>query len=104
LVNRYRQRREEPWTALLQWGHRAGRPIRPGETVIEYGHGLADHILQRQTQTQDVGRLVAREITTLSGQINTLRYGTSASRSSVEGEIRVRWIRVRAYLRQLRLR
>ncbi len=104
LLMRYRQSREEPWTALLGWGRRAGRPIQTGETVIEYGHGLADHILQQQTQTQDVGRLVAREVTALSGQVNALRYGASASRGETESAIRARWLRVRPYLRRLRLR
>lgn len=104
LIVHYRQSREEPWTALLGWGQRAGRPIRTGETVIEYGQGLANYILQQQTQTQDMGRLVAREVTALSGQVNALRYGTDAGRSQTESAIRERWTRVRPYLRQLRLR
>jgi hypothetical protein len=103
LLARYRQNREEPWQALQQWGNRVGRPIGPGETVLEYGAGLADHILQRQTQTQDVGRLVAREVQALSGQVNRLRYGAATRRTETEDAIRLRWTRLRAYLRQLRL-
>ena len=71
--------------------------------MLEYGHGLADHILQQQTQTQDMGRLVAREVTALSGQVNALRYGASTSRGQTEIAIRERWLRIRPYLRQLRL-
>lgn len=104
LLARYRRNREEPWHALLRWGQRAGRPIRDDETILEYGSGLADYILARQTQTQDVGRLVAREVTALSGDVNALRYGTANRRGTTEVAIRERWHRLRAYLRQLRLR
>jgi len=103
-VERYRQRREEPWRALVGWGQRAGRPMRAGETVIEYGDGLAAHILQQQRQPQDVGRLVAREIVAMSAQVNRIRYGTDNNREETEREMRAHWQRLRAYLRQLRLR
>lgn len=100
----YRRNREEPWTALLRWGQHAGRPIHMGETVLEYGNGLAEHILERQTQTQDVGRLVAREVTALSGEVNSLRYGTEAGRGRTETKLRERWNRLRNYLQRLPIR
>ena len=104
LLAYYHQQREEPWNALLRWGQRVGRPLQTGETVLEYGNGLAEHILARQTQTQDVGRLVAREVTALSGEVNALRYGTATGRSRAESALRARWHRLRAYLARLRLR
>ncbi len=104
LAVRYQQAREEPWAALQRWGRRWGRPLQSGETVLEYGRGLADYILQRQSQTQDVGRHVAREVTALSHEINGVRYGSSAQRKQLTNASRERWIRLRGYLQRLSLR
>lgn len=101
---RYRQGREDPWDALQWWGRRAGRPLDEGETILEYGRGLADFILQKQTQTQDVGRLVAREVVALSTEVNDLHYGTADLRQRQTTAVAARWGRLRAYLRRLALR
>lgn len=104
LIRRFQQRREDPWAALQRWGQRVGRPLANGETVLEYGRGLADHIVQQQTQTQDVGRFVAREVTALSYDVNRLHYGTTATQGGIDDAIRDRWSRLRAYLRRLSMK
>ena len=100
---RWQQGREDPWLALLRWGQRVGRPIGEGETVLEYGHGLAEHVLARQTQTQDIGRLVAREVQALSQLVNRRRYGNEGGQTEAAAAIGTAWARLRSYLDQVRL-
>lgn len=103
-AQRWQARREDPWQGLLRWGQRVGRPIGEGETVLEYGSGLADHIVTRQRSEADTGRVVAREVTALSQAVNTLRYAPASMRSSALGVAVEHWQRLRGYLRQLRVR
>lgn len=37
LLQRWQIRPADPWASLLRWGQRVGRPLNPGETVLEYG-------------------------------------------------------------------
>lgn len=103
LWQRWQQGREDPWLAILRWGQRAGRPLGAGETVLEYGHGLAEHILTRQRQTQDVGRLVAREVQAVSQLVNRRRYGNEQEQQQAAAALPSAWTRLRGYLYQLRL-
>jgi hypothetical protein len=93
------RRREDPWQALLQWGSRIGRPMDAGETVLEYGAGLAGYILARQHNTPDAGRIAAREIQALSEAVNRLRYGHAAERTQAKAALQAHWERLRSYLR-----
>ncbi len=104
LLQRWQARREDPWLGLLRWGQRAGRPMDSGETVLEYGSGLANYIVTRQTQAADTGRVVAREVTGLSSAVNTLRYGPVDARTAAQARASEHWQRARGYLSRLRLR
>jgi hypothetical protein len=104
LFQRWQARREDPWLGLLRWGQRAGRPMDPGETVLEYGSGLADYIVTRQSQAADTGRVVAREVAGLSSEVNALRYGPASARPSALARASEHWQRARGYLSKLRLR
>lgn len=103
LVTRWQQRREDPWLALLRWGQRAGRPIQAGETVLEYGNGLAGHIVERQTREADVGRVAAREVMLLSSEVNKARYAPAEERLNALALAGEQWTRVRGYLARMRL-
>jgi hypothetical protein len=97
------RRREDPWQAVLKWGHRVGRPMDAGETVLEYGHGLAGYVLLRQVNTADAGRIAAREIQAVSEEVNRMRYGRANERPVAKQAIEMRWMRLRSYLRLVRL-
>lgn len=99
---RRQQRREDPWMALLRWGRRAGRPIAPGETVLEYGSGLADYVVDRAVQEADTRRIVAREMRALSGEVSVLRYGPEAVKAAAQARSLAHWQRLRHYLRRVR--
>jgi len=101
---RWRQRNEDPWLALLQWGRRLGRPLAAGETVLEYGDALAAHVVAQQQQMPDAGRVAAREILALSQQVNALRYAPEALRPLATAQISDHWLRLRGYLPQLQAR
>jgi len=103
LWQRWQQGREDPWLAILRWGQRAGRPLGAGETVLEYGHALAAHILARHQQAQDVGRLVAREVQAVSQLVNRRRYGNTQAQQQAAIDLTAAWTRLRGYLYQLRL-
>lgn len=102
-LRQWQQRREEPWTALLRWGRRAGRPIATGETVLEYGSGLAEYVLDSSQLEADTNRIVAREMRALSGEVSTLRYGPEATKPAAKARSADQWMRLRAYLRRVRL-
>ncbi|MFN8494171.1 MAG: transglutaminase-like domain-containing protein [Caldilineaceae bacterium] len=101
-VNRWRLGREDPWHALLRWGQRIGKPITAGETVLEYGAGLADHVLQSPTREPDAVRIVAREVTILSQAVNRLRYGPTPGRGNADAQASEHWQRLRHYLPRIR--
>ena len=100
--SRWRSRREDPWQALLRWGQRIGKPMDDGETVLEYGTGLADYVMQRQTREPDTARVVAHEVTSVSDAVNTLRYGPEQARSSAGAQATEHWQRLRGYLPRIR--
>lgn len=97
----WRASREDPWPMLLRWGQRLGRPLIVGETVLEYGHGLADYLLQQRVEKQETARLVAREVEALSREVNTQQYGLLEQRLVLAEKIKSRWQRLRGYLRQI---
>lgn len=100
-VTRWRANREDPWQALLRWGQRLGKPIGDGETVLEYGVGLADYIIQRQTREPDTVRVAAHEVTVLSEAVNTFRYGPEPVRTMAGAQVNEHWQRLRGYLPRL---
>jgi transglutaminase-like putative cysteine protease len=103
LAGIWRLRQEDPWQGLLRWGQRAGRPMAQDETVLEYGQGLAGYVLQRQTREPDHGRFVAREVTALSNEVSTLRYGPVELRPQTISRVDIHWQRLRGYLRHVHL-
>ena len=104
LLQHWRTRREEPWPALLRWGARLGRPISGGETVLEYGGGLADHLTNRPSREPDTNRVAAREVRALSDAVNTLQYGPDPQRATATVQATEHWQRLRGYLPRLRRR
>jgi transglutaminase-like putative cysteine protease len=98
------RQREDPWQAVLQWGSRAGRPIDVGETVLEYGQGLAGYVLRHQVNTPDAGRIAAREIEAVSAAVNRMRYGGEPERREAQSLLDAHWRRLRDYLRVVRIR
>jgi hypothetical protein len=99
----WQRRREDPWHALLHWGSRVGRPMDAGETVLEYGEGLAGFVMQRQSNTPDAGRIAAREIQAVSTEVNRVHYGLAGERSAARRAIEERWVRLRSYLPLVRI-
>jgi hypothetical protein len=97
------RRREDPWQAVLQWGSRMGRPMGAGETVLEYGQGLAGYVLHQQHSTQDAGRIAAREIQAVSEEVNRIRYGREHERLGAREALEAHWARLRTYLRLIRI-
>lgn len=99
----WHQRRQDPWTTLLHWGARAGRPMGAGDTVLEYGEGLASHVIALPRADADARRHAAREIRELSRDVSDLHYRSGASDARLQS-IRERWERLRGYLKLLRRR
>lgn len=104
VIDTWQRRREDPWHGLLRWGRRSGRPLADGETVLEYGRGLASFIIERHTQAADTGRVAAREVTALSNAVNHLHYAPDNERSSAGARALEHWQRLRGYLPHLRIR
>jgi len=102
LWSRWGLRTADPWLGLLRWGRRIGRPLAEGETMLEYGSGLADHTVADLSQAQDARRLVAREVQMLSREVSAERYGPEEKRKAVRDKASTRWQSLRAYLRQVR--
>lgn len=99
----WQEQREDPWRVILRWGNRIGRPIGRGETVLEYGRSLGQFVLSRfQERHQDRGRIVARELETITEDLSFLRYGTLEQRKNTHVRVLERWQSLRAYLRSLR--
>jgi transglutaminase-like putative cysteine protease len=98
LMERVRRSQEDPWQALLAWGRRTGRPMAEGETVLEYGAGLADFATRRWPREPDTGRIVAREVQAMSRAVSTLRYGPDGERPLLLKRISDHWERMRQYM------
>ncbi len=104
LFQRWRRRREDPWLGVVRWGQRAGRPLGEGETVLEYGRGLAHFILDRPTDAVDANRIAAREVTVLSDLVTQLRYAPNERRAGLLARMAEHWTRLRDYLPYVRKR
>ena len=98
LLRRWQQGQVDPWLALLRWGQRAGRPLAAGETVLEYGSGLAGHLLERPNNQPDTNRVLAREVTAMSDAVNELRYAPAEEKSPALRRVDEHWGRLREYL------
>jgi hypothetical protein len=98
LADGVRRSREDPWQALLAWGRRTGRPMAEGETVLEYGAGLADFAARRWPREPDTGRIVAREVQAMSRAVSALRYGPDGERPLLLQRIVEHWERMRQYI------
>ncbi len=99
----WRHSRQDPWEALLRWGKGAGRPIGDGETVLEYGEGLADYVIDHQTNEPDIGRRVAGEVQGLSADVTAVQYAPQGQRQPAYDRAAERWERLRGYLRRVRI-
>ncbi len=73
------RRHRDPWRALLRWGRRLGRPHEEVETELEYGHGLADHIVDAGGEPERVRRL-SRSVVSLTEAISEARYAPESER------------------------
>ena len=103
LLERWRIQREDPWQGVLNWGRRVGRPIVAGETVLEYGAGLADYTRQKQQYKHDMGRMIAREVEAMSQDVSTVQYGAEHTRAAALQQALERWHLLRGYLRRFRI-
>jgi transglutaminase-like putative cysteine protease len=100
LASLWRKQSEDPWQAVIKWGRRTGRPMNEGETVLEYGGGLADYVLSRWQREPDAGRIVAREVRAISGEVSTVHYGPEAGKPAAAKRVAVHWERIRPYLKR----
>lgn len=102
LLRRWRAEHEDPWLGLLRWGQRAGRPYADGDTVLEYGEALAEHVQKQGRGEVESCRIVAREVRALSRDVSDLRYAQDAIRGNLLGQIFERWRRLRSYMHRIR--
>ncbi len=102
LVRRLRRSKEDPWQTLVRWGGRAGRPMAAGETILEYGDGLAEYVVHTQTERQDLARVAATEMRALSGAVSSGHYAPVDERDQSSALAAEHWERLRAYLRSMR--
>jgi hypothetical protein len=65
---------------------------------LEYGRGLANYIVERQTGIADANRVAAREVTSLSAAVNELHYAPASERPTAVARAWDHWQRLRAYL------
>lgn len=98
----WRQRREDPWLAVLRWGQRRGRPMQADDTVLEYGQAVAGALQSGLGSQADAARVAAREVVALSQAVSDLKYGDVAARTTAAPALLRRWQRLRGYLRMLR--
>jgi len=101
---RWRLAREDPWLRLVTWGEHLGRPLKTGDTVLEYGAELAGHILHDRRGDPELRRIVAREVAALSEEVSALHYAPQLARVGLHQRIVARWRRLRAYLSRVRRR
>lgn len=93
----------EPWSDLLAWGNRLGRPIAVHETPLEYGQGLGQYVAENVRSNEDTGRLVAREMQQMGRDISDYRYGPERGKEDAGARAEVRWSRLRGYRRSIRV-
>ncbi len=101
-VRHWRRQREDPWLGVVRWGQHAGRPLGEGETILEYGQGLAHFVLDRPADTLDANRIVAREVTALSDAVTQLHYAPQERRADLIARTVEHWNRMRDYLPYVR--
>ena len=101
---RLRARREDPWHGLLRWGGRLGRPISAGETVMEYGDGLADYVVLENDREPSTARVVASEVRGLSRAMSNSQYGPASVHSTAVIAASEHWGRLRSYIRSFHVR
>lgn len=94
----------DPWSEVLNWGRRLGRPIDNHETPLEYGQNLGTYMLDRLRTNQDTGRVVARELQGLGEDISDWRYGPHTQKPEANERAHSRWERLRGYRRTIRLK
>ncbi len=102
VIDRLRRRNEDPWLLLQHWGSRVGRPMNEGETVLEYGHGLADYVLTSQRQRQDLARVAASEMRSMSEAVSSGNYAPEEQRQDAQAQVDRHWRTLRGYLSPLR--
>ncbi len=102
MIGRLRRRREQPWPTLLKWGDRIGRPISDGETVLEYGQGLAAYVVDSQHRQQDLARVAASEMRSMAHAVSDSYYARMNERSQAEERADRHWHTLREYLSPLR--
>jgi hypothetical protein len=100
-VLQWRNRREDPWLGLLHWGQKAGRPLREGETTLEYGQSLAAFVQEKHAKAQETSRTAAREVQSLSLEVSAVQYAPEQVRGPLRRQAVDRWSRLRQYLRRL---
>jgi transglutaminase-like putative cysteine protease len=100
-VLHWRRRSEDPWLGLLRWGQGAGRPLREGETTLEYGSSLADYVQEKHAKMQEMSRTAAREVQSLSREVSAVQYAPEQVRAPLRQQAVERWSRLRQYLRRL---
>ncbi len=98
----WRRRREDPWQGLLRWGQRAGRPMREGETTLEYGSSLAAFVEEKHAAEGEASRTAARELKSLSGDASGVQYAPAEERPRLREQAVQRWNLLRQYLQRLR--
>jgi hypothetical protein len=101
---RWRLGREDAWLGLLAWGRRLGRPAGDGETDLEYGRGLADHVVGLDRPSPEHRRTISREILALSQEASQIHFGPVGQRPPVQASAQRRWRRLRTHLARLRWR
>lgn len=105
VAGRFLRRGDDPWLALLAWGAKAGKPLDQGETPLEYGARLAAVVQTSEAERNpELGRIVSRELRALGDAVSAVHYAPAAARAEPLRQIQVRWQRLRAYLKQVKLR
>lgn len=100
-VRRWRFATEDPWLSILRWGKRTGRPLQQGETVLEYGHALADEVEATAPESEEK-RIVVRSVVALSEAVNSVHYSPPAERPGAANSAMVIWRQLRSYLATVR--
>lgn len=101
LAMRWRAAREDPWQGLLRWGRRRGRPLAAGDTPLEYGAALAQHVQQLPRAEPELARSAAREVREMSAAVSALHYAPPARRADLLQRIGAVWTSLRGKLRRL---
>lgn len=102
VAQQWLRRREDPWQSVLRWGERVGRPMGEGETALEYGTALAGMASRASSGSNEVGRVIAREVLAISRAVSRWVYGPPAQRNEALQAIQAHWTRLAEYIRRTR--